>query len=166
VAVPLQVMAVAPGKHLHVLLGTVVALKASEYFPSFLVYQASVLIKLCSKNCALPGAVCCGDTACNVGEKCCLKADGSQSHCAPESGSCCGDGYCTKGKTCCNNGFGCVDPGYICCGNALRQSCPIGSKCCLDTSKPDAPVFCAKDCVPTLRFPHIEGIMDEVSAIL
>ncbi|KAH6716214.1 hypothetical protein BKA61DRAFT_340121 [Leptodontidium sp. MPI-SDFR-AT-0119] len=100
--------------------------------------------------------------ACDVGEKCCSNADSSRSHCAPESASCCGEGYCTKGKTCCNDGQGCADQGYFCCGNGLRQSCPNGSKRCLDNSRKDAPPYCAKDCVPTLRFLHIEGITDEI----
>ena len=45
----------------------------------------------------------------------------------------------------------------------MRQSCPTGSKCCIDETRKDAPPYCAKECVSTMRFPHIEGITDEVS---
>ena len=113
------------------------------------------LLNISTRNCAPAGGTCCGQQVCLVGEKCCPGF-----HCAPMAASCCGDGYCDSGKQCCGNGLGCAQEGYFCC-EGLRQSCKRGDKCCEDKDGP----YCSKQCLPTLKFPHIEGITDEVGPI-
>ena len=89
---------------------------------------------------------------CLGGEKCC-----NNDHCAPDTAECCGDGYCDNGKTCCGNGLGCADKGYVCC-EGMKQTCPVGDQCCEDDDGP----YCAVKCLPTLKFPHVPGVTDEV----
>jgi hypothetical protein len=77
--------------------------------------------------------------------------------CAPAGTSCCGDGYCDEGETCCNNGSKCAFKGYTCCGK--DKQCPPDTKCCIDE---DGENYCAEDCVPSLIFPYVEGLLDEI----
>lgn len=109
-----------------------------------------------SLNCAPPGGVCCGEESCLEGEKCCNDA-----HCVPGSSVCCGTGYCNEGQTCCGEGLGCADEGYVCCKDQ-KASCPQGDQCCEDDDGP----YCGQpNCLPTLKFPHVPGVTDEVNTM-
>lgn len=77
--------------------------------------------------------------------------------CAGEGETCCGKGTCESGQTCCGDGDGCADEGWTCCGTEYQ--CPPDSKCCVDE---DGDYFCAEECVPSLIFPYVEGLLDEI----
>ena len=95
---------------------------------------------------------------CRAGEKCC-----GGSHCAPVSATCCGTGYCEGvGASCCG-GVGCAKAGMVCCGGGVRFACPTGQTCCTDQRGP----YCGRNgCLPTLKFPNVKGVSDEVSGLL
>lgn len=103
-------------------------------------------------------AVACKESECSIDDSFLLLLDQLitlRHNCAPSGGSCCGAGYCRVGETCC--GAGCAPEGGVCCGN--EASCPSGSKCCEDE---DGEKYCAAKCVPSLIFPYVEGLLDEV----
>jgi hypothetical protein len=50
-----------------------------------------------------------------------------------------------------------ANKGYVCC-ESTRQSCPVGDQCCEDDDGP----YCAVKCLPTLKFPHVPGVTNEV----
>ncbi|MBE3048498.1 hypothetical protein IMZ48_39555 [Candidatus Bathyarchaeota archaeon] len=66
-------------------------------------------------------------------------------------------GFCKAGDTCCN-GNGCASSGASCCGRG--RQCPKGTQCCKDE---DGDLYCAATCVPSLIFPYVKGLLDEVN---